>query len=47
MSGTRQKIKYSLALVPAGRGEARAADTKGPNHPWRSPHPNARPAQNN
>ena len=47
MSGTRQKIQYSLALVQKAGVKPRPADTKGPTHPWRSPHPNARPAQNN
>ena len=46
MSGTRQNIQYSLALVPKAGVKPRAADTKGPNHPWRSQHPKARPALN-
>jgi len=43
MSGKRQKLQYSLALVPKDRGEARFAVTKGPNRLWRSRYPKARP----
>ena len=33
-------------MWPDALFDPRAADTEGPNHPWRSPHPKARPAQN-
>ena len=42
MSGKRQKIQYSLALEPRGRGEAPVSGSEGPNHSWRSQHPKAR-----
>ncbi len=47
MSGQRQKIQYSLALVPQSRVKPRSAAAKGPNRPWRSQHPKARLAKNN
>jgi RNA-directed DNA polymerase len=39
MSGTRQKIQYSLALVPAGRGEARVRGHQGTEPPVAKPAP--------
>src|SRR5215468_1256986 len=43
MSGTRQKIQYSLALVPEGRGEAPGRGHQGTEPPGAKPAPE-RPA---
>ena len=43
MSGTRQKIQYSLALVPEGRGEAPGRGYQGTEPPVAKPAPE-RPA---
>src|ERR1700740_3066771 len=43
MSGTRQKIQYSLALVPEGRGEAPGRGHRGTEPPVAKPAPE-RPA---
>src|SRR5215470_1429487 len=43
MSGTRQKIQYSLALVPEGRGEAPGRGHQGTEPPVAKPAPE-RPA---
>src|SRR5215469_7409737 len=43
MSGTRQKIQYSLALVPEGRGEASDCGHQGTEPPVAKPAPE-RPA---
>src|SRR5215813_12598828 len=43
MSGTRQKIQYSLALVPEGRGEAPDRGHQGTEPPVAKPAPE-RPA---
>src|SRR5690242_5790255 len=43
MSGTRQKIQYSLALVPEGRGEAPGRGHQGTDPPVAKPAPE-RPA---
>jgi hypothetical protein len=47
MSGMRQKIQYSLALIREGWGEAPDRGHQGTEPPVAKPHPNARPAQNN
>jgi RNA-directed DNA polymerase len=39
MSGTRQKIQYSLALVPEGRGEAPGRGSQGTEPPMAKPAP--------
>ena len=39
MSGTRQKIQYTLALVPNGRGEAPARGHQGTEPPMATPIP--------
>src|SRR5262249_34572090 len=39
MSGTRQKIQYSLALVPEGRGEAPGRGHQGTEPPVAKPAP--------
>ena len=47
MSGKRQKIQYSLALVPKAGVKPRPAVSKGPNHLGRNQNPKAQLAQNN
>ena len=47
MNGKRQKTHWSVALDPAGEGEALSGGTQGPNRPRRSQHPKARLLRNN
>jgi hypothetical protein len=42
MSGKRQNIQHPLALELNDRGEAPAAEHRGPNHLWRRQHSKAR-----